>query len=354
MVRRWVPASLRHQVLRLAGVSSAEANRLRARIGELETTDRGLRQSIDHLQALLDQHTREVANRDAQIAELQADNASLLRGNTEWVTNGHYYSAVPSVAHLQEHRARVEAADKWSIPAVNLNLDGQWRLLDELAPLVESVPFPDQPVEGYRYHFENEYYAYTDGLFLSLMLQRFRPERVIEIGSGFSSAAMLDTADRFPPGPSRFTFVEPYPERLRTLLRKDDQARAEVVEQGVQYVPVAHFAELGADDLLLIDSTHTVKYGGDVNYLFFEVLPALQPGVIVHIHDIFPGFEYPWQWLEQRRAWAEAYLLRAFLQFNDAFEILLWPGLIAPLDLDDWTRRFRWASGGGSIYLRRR
>jgi hypothetical protein len=108
------------------------------------------------------------------------------------------------------------------------------------------------------------------------------------------------------------------------------------------------------NDLLFVDSTHVVKAGSDVNHLFANVFPHLGPGVVLHIHDVFPGFEYPWPWLEEGRAWSEAYLLRAFLEFNTEFEILLWPPFIARVAPDSYAA-FAPPTGntGGSIYLRR-
>jgi hypothetical protein len=63
----------------------------------------------------------------------------------------------------------------------------------------------------------------------------------------------------------------------------------------------------------------------DVNYYLFQILPRLKPGVIIHIHDMFWPFEYLAEWvLADNRSWNEAYLMHAFLQYNDAFEILYW------------------------------
>ena len=355
-----LPQQLRHQLNRFYGVSAGEANRLRGRIGELEAT-------LERITLLAAEERATAASARATVlAELDAasaERAALAErvgaaeaGEREWVPTGHYYSAVPSKDHLAKHRSRITGADPSVLPGVDLRLAQQEALLDELEKLQAGISFPEDPAEGYRYHFDNEMYAYTDGLFLSLMAQHLRPRRVIEIGSGYSSACLLDTADRFPPGPTSFTFVEPYPERLLSLLGPDEVANVEIIEDEVQSVPLARFAELEAGDLLLIDSTHTVKAGGDVNHLFFDVLPVLRSGVIVHVHDIQPGFEYLWMWLEQGRAWAEAYLLRAFLQYNDTFEILLWPSLMASRDPAGWEKRFRFGPDrtGGAIYLRRR
>jgi hypothetical protein len=67
-----------------------------------------------------------------------------------------------------------------------------------------------------------------------------------------------------------------------------------------------------------------VKTGGDVNYLFLEVLPRLRKGVVVHIHDIFLPQDYPLWWMTERTLfWSEQYLLQAFLTNNTDFQILL-------------------------------
>lgn len=96
-----------------------------------------------------------------------------------------------------------------------------------------------------------------------------------------------------------------------------------LVKQKVEDVDLAFFDAFEENDLLFIDSSHVSKAGSDVNYLFFEVLPRLKPGVVVHIHDIFLPDEYPKVWvIDQGRNWNEQYLLRAFLQFNREWEIL--------------------------------
>ena len=63
-----------------------------------------------------------------------------------------------------------------------------------------------------------------------------------------------------------------------------------------------------------------------------------------------PAF-VPWQ----TAAWAEAYLLRAFLQYNAAFEIVMWPNLVLGYDNESRAERFPHVHNrGASIYLRRK
>ncbi len=90
----------------------------------------------------------------------------------------------------------------------------------------------------------------------------------------------------------------------------------------VQSIPVSKFEELTSGDLLFIDSSHTVRPGGDVNYLILEVLPRLSKGVFVHFHDIFLPYDYPRNVLNSYFQWMETSLLRAFLINNHKVRIL--------------------------------
>src|SRR5262249_1522191 len=114
--------------------------------------------------------------------------------------------------------------------------------------------------------------------------------------------------------------------------------RITVLPRNVQEVAPAVFEELERGDILFIDSSHVSKTYSDVNYLFFEILPRLRSGVYVHLHDVFYPFEYPKEWVYQGRGWNEAYLARAFLQYNDAFEIQLFNSFLERFHRDRLSR----------------
>src|SRR5438034_9271638 len=115
--------------------------------------------------------------------------------------------------------------------------------------------------------------------------------------------------------------VEPFPS---DFLSKGFPGLKSLVIKVVQEIDLDFFSQLQSGDVLFIDSSHTVKIGGDVNYLFLEVLPRLKPGVIVHVHDIFLPFDYPRDWVvDDFRFWAEQYMLQSFLTFNSEFEVLM-------------------------------
>ena len=273
-----------------------------------------------------------------------------------FVPPGHFYSPIPSREDVDAYRATRKPPFPTHLGGIDLRIEDQVRLLSEFKASYDEAPFSEEKSDATRYWYRNDFFGYGDGLALYCMLRRLDPARVIEIGSGFSSGVMLDTAERFLGGRPQLTFVEPYPDRLRALMRPGDESHCRLIDRPVQQVPLEEFESLAGNDLLFIDSSHVSRVGSDVNYLFFEILPALASGVTVHIHDIAYPFDYPLRWVEEGRAWNEAYLLRAFLEFNDEFEIVFYNNLLTHVARDQIHRDFPlWARGGGlSFYMRRR
>lgn len=262
---------------------------------------------------------RRVEGREALLWELLRGSEFQWRTTPrEYVPAGHFYSAVPSKA------ARKEALKAPGDPLLDVDLrqKAQKRLLDKLVRYRGDCPFRETRVEGLRYHYGNDAFTRPDGFLLHAMLRHLKPSRVMEVGSGYSSALMLDVRERFLPG-LKLTFIEPYPELLRSLMRPADEAGVEVIGTRVQDVDPGEFRRLRAGDVLFIDSTHVSKLRSDVNFLFFHVLPRLAKGVVIHFHDIFHGLEYPNAWIKEGRAWNECYLLHALLMNNRDYRVLL-------------------------------
>jgi hypothetical protein len=240
-----------------------------------------------------------------------------------WEPPGHFYSPIPSIEEVKRNEKRVFDATSRELDGVDLNEAGQLALFEQLAAYYADQPFSAEQQSGARYYFENPAFSYFDAIVLHCMIRHARPRRVIEVGSGYSSCVLLDTNDRFFNGAIACTCIEPYPELLHSLIRSDDRERTKIVARNLQELDPALFSELTANDILFIDSSHVSKTDSDVNHVFFQILPRLAPGVHVHFHDIFYPFEYPKEWVYQGRAWNEAYVLRAFLQYNAAFAIEL-------------------------------
>jgi len=235
---------------------------------------------------------------------------------------GNFYSPIPDINYIHKHATQIFDRKIKCIPGIELNTKGQCELLKRFSYYCNSIPFPMRETNGFRYYFENGYFSYGDAVVLYSMIRHFKPEKIIEIGSGFSSALMLDTNDRYFDKNIELVFIEPYPERLYGLLNEGDDKKNRIIIDSVQNISSDIFNFLNKNDLLFIDSSHIVKLGSDVLYLITQILPLLNKGVIVHFHDVFWPFEYPKEWVLAGRAFNESYFLKAFLQFNRAYKII--------------------------------
>ena len=273
-----------------------------------------------------------------------------------FVPPGHFYSPIVNVAELVALRA--EQAEKSDLLDIDANPGRQLALFRQLSGYFGRIPFPVAQTGTFRYYFENDFYSYGDALMLSAFIQHFRPRRIIEVGCGFSSAVILDTLDRMtdPPANTNYVLVEPYTERLKLLLRSTDYRRITVIEKPVQQVDLELFVGLQENDILFLDTTHILKTGSDVHHELFQILPRLKPGVLIHFHDVFHGFEYPEAWtVQQNRSWNELYALRALLMNNSRYQIEIMNATVAasyPDEVRSISREFM-KNPGGALWLRK-
>jgi methyltransferase family protein len=287
--------------------------------------------------------------RSASAADLEA---RLARYELGWPP-GHFYSPIPDLDDVRRREAAIFRGADEPIAGIDLREQSQLALLRDLAAPCAEQPWGDQPHDGLRYGFDNPNFQQGEALVLLGLLRLLRPRRVIEIGCGWSSCALLDVDERFLDGEVRCTFIEPYPELLHELVHDE---RLDVRAKQVQDVDLEVFDQLGVNDVLIVDSTHVAKAGSDVNRIVFDVMPRLAPGVLVHVHDVYHGFQYPRKWVYEGRAWNEAYVLRAFLMFNSAWEIVFYNSFIAARHPEAFAASLPPAaqSPGSSLWLRRR
>lgn len=271
---------------------------------------------------------------------------------------GHFYSPICDPAELhRRYRDPRTTPPPPELPGIDLAHDSQVTLWESWKPLLADVNRFLANDPSRRYQVPSSSYDLGDATIYVCMLRHLCPERLIEVGSGSSSALALDTFDRFFISRPRVTFIEPYPTLLKSLLKPKDRASVKIIASGVQEVAPNLFDDLQRNDLLFIDSTHIVKTGSDVVFELFEVLPRLRSGVVVHFHDAFYPFEYPREWVIDRNySWNELYALRAFLTGNRDWEILFFNDYFARAERARVERDAPQILGnpGGGLWLRRR
>ncbi len=241
-----------------------------------------------------------------------------------------FYSPLPDVERL--------ASTHWDepirMPGIVFDVEAQFRFLEsDLVPFLSEFQPPRERTGG-GFYLDNETYGSVDAESLYGILRRLKPGRVVELGSGSSThvihAALAKNREEDAEGEQ--VAYDPFPWTATDL---DPLRDVTVVARRAEDVTAADLADLRAGDVLFVDTTHTVKAGGDVTRIVLELLPNVAEGVFVHFHDIFLPWEYPKAWIvDEHRLWAEQYLLQAFLIFNRQFRVVLGAHALARADGD--------------------
>lgn len=261
----------------------------------------------------------------------------------------HYESPYPDIVEIHRREKEIFDTEK-DILGIDFNIGRQMELVQKM----EEMELPNWTTaengNDYRYFYENGWFDKNSADALYYMIRIAKPKNIIEVGSGFSTSVMLDTNERYFDNKINIVSIEPYCERLRSLLRPSDNI--EIYEKDLQKIPLNFFETLEANDILFIDSSHVSKINSDVNYIFFEILPRLKRGVYVHFHDIIYPFIYPAKWIYEGRAYSEMYILRAFLMGNNDFSIQLFGGMLEHKYANRMTEKLR-GIGKYSMWLRK-
>lgn len=238
------------------------------------------------------------------------------------VLPNHYYTSVADVHELR--RQRRIWANRSAMIGVDMNVVEQAGQLLQMVKPYESeyrgnAAYNEGTARGFGPGF-----GYIEAQCLHGVLRALKPRKVCEVGSGVSTYCALRALARNESEghTAQLTCIEPNPSKFLRSMRS--KKAVELIEQPVQAVDPNLFQELEAGDLLFIDTTHVVKPGGEVIYLYLEAIPRLRPGVIVHIHDIYFPYLYQRDLLQLRNLfqWSETALLLALLVNNKRLSVL--------------------------------
>lgn len=236
-----------------------------------------------------------------------------------------FYSPIPDTQLLDKRNDIWEHQSE--LVGIDINIEGQLDLLENgFSKFQHECEFPlDSTSLPHEYYINNGAFGFVSAATLHCMVRHIAPRIMVEVGSGNSTyvsanASLMNAAHG---QDTKLISIEPYPNQV---LRDGFPGLTELIQEPVQNLDLDFFSQLREGDVLFIDSSHVVRLGGDVPYLYLEVLPRLNKGVVVHVHDIFFPGTYHKHWvIENRWFWTEQYLLQAFLTYNNEFEVL-WCG----------------------------
>ena len=225
---------------------------------------------------------------------------------------GHFYSPINDPRLVKKYHL----SRKKTLVSIDYD-EMKYFYQKHLSHQIDNINFLDNSVTNI-FPFKNNSFSGFDAYVYSAFVRSFKPRKVIEIGSGFSTLCLLSQVDYKLDSLS----IEPYPHDLLKSLKINNIKNHKVYKKDLQKIDMKIFQRLDKGDLLFIDSTHVLKTFSDVWYELFEILPKLKKGVFIHIHDIFWPFEYHNSWnVTENRSWNEIYALELFLYKNSDYKI---------------------------------
>lgn len=228
----------------------------------------------------------------------------------------HYYEP-----QFDNRMPKSDFSEDRKLKAINWNIPGQLALLESLKYSKELTVIPQEKPEPLKFYLNNGAFESGDAEYWYQLIRSLKPRRIFEIGSGNSTLMAINGINKNheddPSYKCEHICIEPY--EMEWL----EEVGVSVVRGKVEEIELSFFSKLQEDDILFIDSSHIIRPQGDVLFEYLELLPSLNKGVIVHIHDIFSPKDYLKEWLQDEvRFWNEQYLLEAFLSHNSDWIIV--------------------------------
>jgi len=229
----------------------------------------------------------------------------------------HYYQPM---INPQKHLTKSLRDDR-ELQGIDFNITEQLNILSKFNYNKELLNFPINKSKNIEFYYDNGSYCSGDAEYLYNMIRYFKPNRIIEIGSGYSTLMAINAISNNNSDNSNYAChhicIEPYEQPWL------EKTEVELIREKVENIDKSLFQKLEKNDILFIDSSHIIRPQGDVLFEYLELLPTIKSGVLIHVHDIFTPKDYLNEWVyEQHLLWNEQYLLEAFLTFNSEFRII--------------------------------
>jgi predicted O-methyltransferase YrrM len=240
------------------------------------------------------------------------------------VTPVHYYQNIPDTRNFPSDFLEKQS----NLTGIEMHEKEQISLLSDFSAKYRGE-YSEFGFESDRdnkdFYFGNGAFETVDAEILYCMVRSNKPGRIIEIGSGYSTLvtakAIRKNIEEDPAYICELTCIEPYPkEWLRNI-----PELTKIIQSFVEKLPLETFNILKENDIIFIDSSHAINAFNDVCFEYLDLIPNLNKGVIIHIHDILLPNHYSQDWLDMKVFWTEQYLLQAFLAFNTSYKVL-WAG----------------------------
>ncbi len=253
------------------------------------------------------------------IRRISVERLPVLRAVLEWIgvmpVTRQYYDPM-----ILKQDLRRPLHEERSLPGLDLRVEEQLEFVRRFNVADELRSLSGERREG-EYYVDNNFFGAGDAEYYYSMIRLVKPRRIVEVGSGFSTLVALRAIEKNKKEDAGYNCelycIEPYENHWL------EKTQAIIIRKKVEEVEISFFSQLQQKDILFIDSSHVIRPQGDVVTEIFEILPRVNPGVYIHIHDMFTPRDYPERWITKWYIyWDEQYLVEAFLMYNASFKII--------------------------------
>jgi len=201
---------------------------------------------------------------------------------------------------------------------INANRDQYTSFLAEIVQCkdaLQSIKKDQDEIDASKPVYNNKFLPGLDIIGIYAIIAKYKPKSYVEVGSGNSTKVAYKsiTDNKLK---TKIISIDPKPRA------EIDKIADQIIRKPFEDIDLNFIFILKENDILFIDNSHRIFPNSDSMVFFLDVLPKLNKGVIVHIHDIYLPYDYPQFMCD--RFYSEQYGLAMYLLANaDKFEILL-------------------------------
>ena len=220
----------------------------------------------------------------------------------------HYYEPEFKNNFLRSKFNKIKKPNLFNTKKFNINYFKKFKFSQELLNLNL-----ERKSNSNSFYMNNSFFSKGDADFLYQFIRLKKPKNIIEIGSGYSTLIMTKAILKNKKEKNVCSITSIDPGNISVL----DNIKIKRLKKKVEDCNISIFKKLKKNDLLFIDSSHTIKPFGDVLKIYQEIIPSLNKGVNICVHDIFIPYSYPSDWIiDQNLFWNEQYMLEVLLMNN--------------------------------------
>lgn len=276
------------------------------------------------------------------------DTRKIIQENGINITPANFYSDIPLIKDIDNSFEYRNTREVFNSNIFKINSIKSFIKKISVYSNEFNVPIDGNKEDPDGFFWKNPYFSFSDAMSYYCVIRHFKPKKIVEIGSGFSTLVADKAVKKNNHG--EIVIIEPYPMKILSKL----ETVTKIENKFVQDIKISKLINLiESANIWFIDSTHTVKNGSDCLYIYLKAMPEIKTNLIVHSHDVFLPYSLPKEWGTKLHIyWTEQYLLYSYLLKNQDANVLYGSNYASKKlkKTNDLLMNKKYAGGGGSLW----